>query len=54
MLIAVFAVWVVPKAVTRKQLGIEGAAALFGWRLLAGVIAPLCVLAVFVYALLNG
>ncbi len=54
MLIAVFAVWVVPKAVTAKQLGIESAAVLFGWRLLAGVIAPLCVLAVFVYTLLSG
>ena len=54
MLIAVFAVWVVPKAVTQKQLGIKGAAALWGWRLLAGVIAPLCVLAVFVYTLLGA
>lgn len=52
MLIAIFAVWVLPKTILQKQLDIQSGAMLWLWRIVAGVIAPLCVLAVFIYALL--
>jgi NSS family neurotransmitter:Na+ symporter len=52
MLIAIFAVWMLPKTILQKQLGLHSGAKLWLWRIVAGVIAPLCVLAVFVYALL--
>jgi NSS family neurotransmitter:Na+ symporter len=48
MLITFFAIWLVPRDLVDKQLGIEKAWVSVLWRLLAGVIAPLCVLAVFV------
>jgi len=47
LLIALFAVWQLPKTILQKQLGFEGGIKLGLWRLVAGVIAPLCVLAVF-------
>lgn len=52
MLIAIFAVWVMPKTILQKQLDLRSGLMLWLWRIVAGVIAPLCVLAVFVYALL--
>ena len=48
MLITFFAIWLLPRDLVDKQLGIEKAWVSVLWRLLAGVIAPLCVLAVFV------
>ncbi|MCR9261902.1 MAG: sodium-dependent transporter [Pseudomonadaceae bacterium] len=51
MLIALFAVWMVPKSVLQKQLGFDGGFPLFLWRLVGGFIAPLGVAAVFVYSL---
>ena len=52
LLIAVFAVWLLPKSILQKQLNISGGVSLVLWRLVAGIIAPLCVLAVFVYTLM--
>ena len=51
MLIALFAVWMVPKTVLQKQLGFDGGLPFFLWRLVGGIIAPLGVAAVFVYSL---
>ena len=48
LLIAVFGVWLVPKEVLVRQLGISGGFKLFVWRLVGGVIAPLGVLAIFI------
>jgi len=48
LLIAVFAVWKLPKAVMQKQLGWGRPLLMGGWRIIAGVLAPLGVLAVFV------
>ena len=57
LLIAIFAVWVLPKSVMEKQLGFKGGF-LFGlWRVVAGIVAPLGVLAVFInilWPLLEG
>lgn len=47
LLIALFAVWQLPKTVLQKQLGFGSGIKLGLWRLVGGVIAPLCVLAVF-------
>jgi NSS family neurotransmitter:Na+ symporter len=57
MLMTIFAIWLLPRDLVDKQLGIESAWVSILWRLLAGVIAPLCVLAVFVstiWPLLSG
>jgi NSS family neurotransmitter:Na+ symporter len=51
LLIALFAVWRLPKGVLQKQLGISGGFRLFLWRVVGGIIAPLGVAAVFVYTL---
>jgi NSS family neurotransmitter:Na+ symporter len=51
MLIALFAVWMVPKTVLQKQLGFDGGLPFFLWRVVGGIIAPLGVAAVFVYSL---
>ncbi len=52
LLIAIFGVWLIPKDILQKQLGIKSGVAMFFWRLIAGVIAPLGVLAVFINILL--
>lgn len=52
LLIAVFAVWMLPRTVLQNQLGMQSGGMLWLWRLVGGVIAPLGVLAVFVYTLL--
>jgi neurotransmitter:Na+ symporter, NSS family len=52
LLIAIFGVWMVPKTVLEKQLGMSSKAKLFFWRLIGGIVAPLGVLAVFVNILL--
>lgn len=52
LLIAIFAVWLLPSEVIKEQLGIDGGFGNFIWKLVGGVIAPLCVIAVFVYTIL--
>ena len=52
LLIAVFAVWALPREVVKEQLGIDGGFGNLVWKLVGGVIAPLCVIAVFVYTIL--
>ena len=47
-LIAIFGVWMLPKSIWQKQFGIQSGLAVFCWRLVGGIIAPLGVLAVFV------
>jgi len=57
MLITFFAIWMLPKDLVNRQLGIESPVISLLWRLLAGVIAPLCVLAVFlstIWPVLQG
>lgn len=52
LLIAVFAVWKLPRELLLKQLNLSGGFAMFVWRLVGGIVAPLGVLAVFVYTLM--
>jgi len=52
LLIAVFAVWVLPKLILRKQLGLESGTAMGMWKIVGGIVAPLGVLAVFINILL--
>ena len=52
MLIAFFAVWLIPKEMLKNQLGFDGGFVMLLWRLIGGIVAPLCVLIVFVYTLL--
>lgn len=57
MMITFFAIWLLPKDMVDQQLGIQNPALSWAWRLLAGVIAPLGVLAVFVstvWPILSG
>ena len=49
LLIALFAVWALPKAIRQKQLGIGDGAMAWLWYIVGGIIAPLGVLVVFVY-----
>lgn len=51
MLIAFFAMWLLPKELMYKQLGITNPAVGWAWRILAGVVAPVGVLVVFVSTL---
>ncbi len=51
LLIAVFAVWELPRKIVEKQLGITNTAVLVLWKVVGGLIAPLGVAAVFVYTL---
>ena len=51
LLIAVFAVWALPRKIIEKQLGITNPAVLTLWKVVGGLIAPLGVAAVFVYTL---
>ena len=47
MLIAFFAIWLLPKGMVDQQLGIENSIIALAWGLLGGIVAPLGVLAVF-------
>jgi NSS family neurotransmitter:Na+ symporter len=52
LLIAIFAVWLLPKDMLRDQLGIKNGFVMFMWKFIGGVVAPLGVAVVFVYTLL--
>lgn len=52
LLIAVFAVWELPKSLLQEQLGFKNGLPIGLWYLVGGIIAPLGVTAVFVYTLL--
>lgn len=57
MLITFFAVWLLPKGMLDSQLGIQSTGISWAWRVVAGIIAPLGVLAVFtstIWPLLSG
>ena len=47
LLIALFAVWALPKNIVQDQLGIQNSFVLVLWKIVGGIIAPLGVLAVF-------
>ena len=53
MFIGLFGAWALPKTVIGAQLGIDGGFMGVLWKLLAGIIAPLAVLVVFVNTLLG-
>ena len=53
LFIALFAAYALPKAVLKNQLGIKSALAEKGWLLLAGILAPLGVLAVFLVTIIG-
>ena len=52
LLIALFAVWVLPQNIVREQLPVRSDRIMLVWRVVGGVIAPLGVAAVFIYTLL--
>ena len=52
LLIALFAVWKLPKALLQQQLGLKDGPIMWLWYLVGGVIAPIGVAAVFVYTVL--
>ena len=52
LLIALFAVWVLPQNIVREQLQVRSDRIMLVWRVVGGVIAPLGVAAVFLYTLL--
>lgn len=54
LLIALFAAWAVPRSLIGEQLGLSSGVGHLLWKLLAGIIAPLGVAAVFVYTLFPG
>ena len=51
MLITIFAVWLLPKDMVNRQLGISSPAMSWAWRIVAGILAPLGVLAIFIFTL---
>ena len=51
LLIALFAVWVLPQNIVREQLQVRSDRIMLVWRVVGGVIAPLGVAAVFIYTL---
>ncbi|TNF79761.1 MAG: sodium-dependent transporter [Gammaproteobacteria bacterium] len=53
LFIGLFGAWALPKTVIGAQLGIDGGFKALLWKLLAGVLAPLAVLVVFVNTLLG-
>ncbi len=53
LFIALFAAFALPKTVLRNQLGLKGAGGELSWTLLAGVVAPLGVLMVFLVAVIG-
>lgn len=52
LLIALFAVWKLPKALLIEQLGLRGQGMQWAWKLVGGLIAPVCVALVFIYTIL--
>ena len=52
LLIALFAVWVLPQNIVREQLQVRSDRIMLVWRVVGGVIAPLGVAAGFIYTLL--
>ena len=52
LLIAVFAVWKLPKQIMQQELGLKDGPAMWLWYLVGGIIAPLGVAAVFIYTLM--
>ncbi len=52
LLIAIFAVWVLPRDVLRDQLGISNGFVMFVWKFVGGFVAPVGVAVVFVYTLM--
>ena len=52
LLIALFAVWVLPQNIVREQLQVHSDRIMLVWRVVGGVIAPLGVAAGFIYTLL--
>ena len=51
LLIVLFAAWALPKSLILEQLGIAGRMGHLLWKLLAGLVAPIGVLAVFLFTL---
>ena len=49
MLITIFSVWLLPKDMVNRQLGISSPAMSWAWRIVAGILAPLGVLAIFIF-----
>ena len=49
MLITIFAAWLLPRDMVNRQLGISSPAVSWAWRIVAGILAPLGVLAIFIY-----
>ena len=54
LLIAVFAAWRIPDALTLEQLNTSKTYLLILWKLLAGIVAPLSVALVFFNSLFPG
>ena len=57
MLITFFAIWLLPKGMIEQQLGITNATLSRVWKVVAGIVAPLGVLAVFlstIWPMLSG
>jgi NSS family neurotransmitter:Na+ symporter len=52
LLMAIFAVWVIPSKLLKKQLGIESRVVLVLWKILGGIVAPAGVAVVFIYTIL--
>ena len=49
MLITIFAAWLLPRDMVNRQLGISSRVVSWAWRIVAGILAPLGVLAIFIY-----
>jgi len=57
MLITFFAIWLLPKGMVEQQLGIQNPVLGWAWKVVAGIVAPLGVLAVFlstIWPMLSG
>ena len=57
MLITFFAIWLLPTGMVEQQLGIENPTLCWVWRVVAGIVAPLGVMAVFlstIWPMLSG
>ena len=57
MLITFFAIWLLPRGMVEQQLGIENPILRWAWKVVAGIVAPLGVLAVFlstIWPMLSG
>lgn len=57
MLITFFSIWLLPRGMVEQQLGIENPILGWAWKVVAGIVAPLGVLAVFlstIWPMLSG